>query len=181
MTHFLARYRKSFSSFGLQWPSPFCPHFFGRVTWPFLSTQGRSMWPSEMLASSIVISHLMFNPAQCTKKFRGKHWKTITIGLCVQQMEKACYFCVQLVISMLCPTLCDPMDYSPPGSSVHGIFQARRLEWVAIPFSRGSFRPGDQIQFSCSAGGFFTIWATRETQPNLGQFIKYWPYQKAWL
>ena len=37
-----------------------------------------------------------------------------------------------------CPTLCDPMDYSPPGSSVHGIFQARVLEWVAISFSRGS-------------------------------------------
>ena len=38
-----------------------------------------------------------------------------------------------------CPTLCDPMDCSPPGSSIHGIFQARILEWVAISFSRGSF------------------------------------------
>ena len=42
-----------------------------------------------------------------------------------------------------CPTLCDPMDCSPPGSSVHGIFQARRLEWVAISSSRGSFQPRD--------------------------------------
>ena len=42
----------------------------------------------------------------------------------------------------LCPTLCDPMDYSPPGSSVHGIFQARILEWVAISSSRGSSQPG---------------------------------------
>ena len=41
-------------------------------------------------------------------------------------------------ITMLCPTLCDPMDCSPSGSSVHGISQARILEWVAIPFSRGS-------------------------------------------
>ena len=43
-------------------------------------------------------------------------------------------------ITMLCPTLCDPMDCSPSGSSVHGISQARILEWVAISFSRGSFQ-----------------------------------------
>ena len=40
-------------------------------------------------------------------------------------------------------TLCDPMDYSLPGSSIHGIFQARVLEWVAISYSSGSFQPGD--------------------------------------
>ena len=51
-------------------------------------------------------------------------------------------------------TLCDPIDYSPPGSSVHGILQARILEWVAIPFSRGSFQSGDQIQVSYIAGKF---------------------------
>ena len=44
-----------------------------------------------------------------------------------------------LLSAQLCPTLCDPMEYSPPGSSVCGIFQARILGWVAIPFSRGSF------------------------------------------
>ena len=42
------------------------------------------------------------------------------------------------VRTQLCPTLCDPLDCSPPGSSVHGVFQARILEWVASPFSRGS-------------------------------------------
>ena len=46
------------------------------------------------------------------------------------------YMCV--LVSQSCPTLCYSMDYSPPGSSVHGILQARILEWVAIPFSRGS-------------------------------------------
>ena len=56
----------------------------------------------------------------------------------------------------------DPADYSPPGSSVHGILQARILEWVAIPFSRESSRPSDQTQVSYIAGSFFTIWATRE-------------------
>ena len=56
-----------------------------------------------------------------------------------------------------CQTLCDPMDHSPPGSSVRGIFQARILEWVAIPFSRGSFQPRDQICVSYIAGQFFTV------------------------
>ena len=60
------------------------------------------------------------------------------------------------------PTLCDPMDCSPPGSSVHGILQARILEWVAMPSSRGSSQSTDQTQVSCIAGRFFTIWATRE-------------------
>ena len=54
-----------------------------------------------------------------------------------------------------CPTLCNPMDCNPPGSSVHGILQARKLEWVAIPFSRGSSRPRDRTRVSCLAGGFF--------------------------
>ena len=44
-------------------------------------------------------------------------------------------------VAQSCPTLCNPMDYSPPGSSVHGILQARILEWVAISFSRGSSEP----------------------------------------
>ena len=55
------------------------------------------------------------------------------------------------------PTLCDPMDYT-----VHGILQARILEWVAVPFSRGSSQPRDRTQVSLIAGGFFTRWATRE-------------------
>ena len=56
-------------------------------------------------------------------------------------------------VAQLCPTLCNPMDYSLPGSSVHGILQARILEWVAIPFSRGSCQPRDQTQVSHIAGG----------------------------
>ena len=65
-------------------------------------------------------------------------------------------------VAQLCPTLCDPMDCSLPGSSVHGIFQARIMEWVAISFSRGSSWPRDQTRVSCIAGRFCTIWATRE-------------------
>ena len=61
-----------------------------------------------------------------------------------------------------CLTLCDPMDWSPPGFSVYGILQARILGWVAIPVCTGSSRPKDQTQVSCIASGFFTVWATRE-------------------
>ena len=66
------------------------------------------------------------------------------------------------VKSLSCVQLCDPMDYSLPGSSVHGILQARILEWVAIHFSRGSSQPKDWTQVSCIAGRFFTLWATRD-------------------
>ena len=61
------------------------------------------------------------------------------------------------------------MDYSLPGSSVHGIFQARVLEWVAISFSRGSYWPRDRTWVSCIAGRRFTIWATREALKILPQ------------
>ena len=63
----------------------------------------------------------------------------------------------------LCLTLCYPMDYT-----VHGILQARILEWVAVPFSRASSQPRNWTQISCTAGEFFTIWATREA-PMLSQ------------
>ena len=59
--------------------------------------------------------------------------------------------------AQLCLTVCDPMGCCLLGSSVHGTFQARILQWVAIPFSRGSSRPRDQTRVSCIAGRFFTI------------------------
>ena len=61
-----------------------------------------------------------------------------------------------LLVAHSCLTLCDSTDCSPPGSSVCKILQARTLEWVAIPFFRGSSRPRDRAQVSCTAGGFFT-------------------------
>ena len=65
-------------------------------------------------------------------------------------------------VAQSCPTLCDPMDCSLPGSSLHGIFQARVLEWGAIAFSRGSSWPRDQTQVSCIPGRCFNLRATRE-------------------
>ena len=69
--------------------------------------------------------------------------------------------CVCLV-AQLCLTGCEPMDSSLPGSSVHGISQAKILEWEAKSFSRESSQPRDWTWVSCITDGFFTVWATRE-------------------
>ena len=75
--------------------------------------------------------------------------------------------------SQSCLTLCNSMDCSPPGSSVHGIFQAWMLELVAISSSRESSWPRDQTCISCIAGGFFTTDATREAHITLDHPLKY--------
>ena len=77
---------------------------------------------------------------------------------------------VEVLVAQSCPTLCDPLDCSPPGPSVHKICQARTLEWRAIPFLRGTSWSRDQIQVSHITGRFFTIWATREASTLAHQF-----------
>ena len=62
---------------------------------------------------------------------------------------------VKVKVVQLCPTLCNPVDWGPPGASVHGILQARILKWVAIPFPRRASQPRNQTQVSCIAGRFF--------------------------
>ena len=74
-------------------------------------------------------------------------------------------------IAQLCLTLCNLMDCSLPGSSVHGIFQARILEWVSISFSRGSSLSRDWTWVSCTAGRFFTVWAIREANSKQKKII----------
>ena len=64
---------------------------------------------------------------------------------------------VNVTVITISLILCDTMDCSPPGSSVHGILQARILEWVAVPFSRGSSGPRDQTWVSKIAGRFFAV------------------------
>ena len=72
------------------------------------------------------------------------------------------YHSVCVLVTQSCLTLYNPVDCNQLGSSFPGIFQARILEWVVIPFSTGSSRPRYQTQISCIAGGFLTIWAIRE-------------------
>ena len=71
--------------------------------------------------------------------------------LVVQPVQSWATLCEKVLVAQSCPTLWDPMDYSPPGSSVHDISQARILEWVAISFSRGSFWQRDQtcVSYLC--------------------------------
>ena len=66
---------------------------------------------------------------------------------------------MKVKVTQSCLTLCNPTD-----CTVHGILQAKILEQVAIPFSRGSSQPRDQTQVSHTVGGFFTVWATREAR-----------------
>ena len=69
----------------------------------------------------------------------------------------SCPVVLKVLVAHLCSTLCDPMDCCPPDSSIHGILQLRILEWVAIFFSRESFRPEDPTQVPCITSRFFTI------------------------
>ena len=76
---------------------------------------------------------------------------------------------VHVCVCVSCSVVSDsllPLGYSLPGSSVHGIFQARVLEWVAISFSRRSSQLRDWTWVSCIAGWFFTVWVTREVTSN---------------
>ena len=80
--------------------------------------------------------------------------------------------CVCVCMCVSCSVMsnsCDLMNCSPPGFFVHGISQARILEWVSIPFSRGSSQPRDWTQVSRIAGRFFIIWATRQEVCHLCQ------------
>ena len=81
-----------------------------------------------------------------------------------QYQEVPYWYCwkVSVLVASSCQILCDPMDCNLPGSSVYGTSQARILESVAIPFSRGSSEHRDQTPVSRITGRFFTIWATRE-------------------
>ena len=82
---------------------------------------------------------------------------------------------VKMKVTQSCPTLSDPVDCS---FSVHGVFQARLLEWVAVPFSRGSSQPRGGPQVSLTEGRFFTIWAPREAHGYESWTIKKAKHQR---
>ena len=95
----------------------------------------------------------------------GCTWCQWTIHFKMVNMVKFMLSVFLCSVAQLCLTLCDPCSWPrPPGSSVHGIFQARMLQWVAISSSRGSSLPRDRSRVSCIAGRFFTTWA-----PGMGR------------
>ena len=140
-----------------------------RLPYPLLSPRvcsnscPLSCWCHPTLSSSVApfsscprLSYLLYLGMKPTKKTHVPYHKN---GATPSPDIWA--WCLLVLVTQSCPTLCDPMDCSPPGSSVHGILQARILEGVAIPFSRGSSPPRNWTQVSWIAVGFFTIWAAR--------------------
>ena len=148
----------------------------------------KSVWIWDKRVCSLAIPIYIFDEfthisMQCGKFFpaniqsRGellgykdklKTWKLPSRELCFGSKD-VCSACGQLLpvltvwsVSKLCLTLCDPMDCSPPGSSVPGILQARMLEWVAMASSRGSSWPRDPIRVSYICSQILYCWATRE-------------------
>ena len=106
-------------------------------------------WPSS--------SHSMRRMTQTLNQVLGTQgWFRPSLGPQCSQSESE--------VTLSCLTLCDPVDCSPPGSSVYGILQARILKWVANSFSRGSSLPRDRTQVFRIAGRCFNLWATREAQ-----------------
>ena len=97
----------------------------------------------------------------CSMKFT---WNPLTIAdLTAVPTEGAnCQCCCCCLVTKLCLNLCNLMDCSPPGSSVHGILQARTLEWVAISFSREPSWPRDWTRLFCNGRQILYHWATRE-------------------
>ena len=88
----------------------------------------------------------------------------------------------EMLVAQSCLTLCNPMDCSPPGSSVLGILQAGILEWVAIPFSKGSSRLRDQTRVSLIAGRYFTTEPPRKfLHRTLGRQNKIAPFLKLFI
>ena len=100
------------------------------------------MLPLNMISICSWLSCLIFKGNQLAGRSR------VCVCVCV---------CVCVLVTQSCPTLCNPMDCSWPGSSVHGILQARIVEWVAMPSSRGSSQPGDRTQVSCTAGRLYHL------------------------
>ena len=106
---------------------------------------GIRIWAFSLLSSECVHEHEI--PLE-----KSIHWLTWLVSSFSDWLKWS-------EVAQSCPTLCDPTDCSLPGFSVHGIFQARVLKWVAFSFSRGSPPPSDQTRVSCMGGRCFTHWA----------------------
>ena len=113
-----------------------------------------ALWLSEMCSLPLQLQGSRFHKQKHTMPcvfFFFFFWLAVQCGMWDLSSQK-----VNVKVTQSCPTLCDPMN-----CIVHGILQARILEWVAFPFSRGSSQPRNRTQVCCIAGGFLTSWATR--------------------
>ena len=129
----------------------------------------------EQMMTNLVCLFLRF-PSQCTflNVVAEREGDVYHVGCEYSSSADVCVI-PSMIVAQLCPTICDPMDSSSPGSSVHGMVQARTLGWVVISSSRASSWPRDWAQVSCnSSNGKWILycWATWET-PYLTVKIKF--------
>ena len=133
-------------------------YFFFRLFLTLLiSNPSSSVTPSSDFPERFS-SSLSFDPRQRLNASTTVHILGHRITILLKESESE--------VTQSCPTLCNSMDCSLPGFSIHGIFQARVLEWVAISFSRWSSWPRDRTWVSDTAGGCFTLWATSWCKSN---------------
>ena len=155
-------------------PQGFSVHgiFQAILAWVAISFSRGSSWPRNWTRVSCVscIDRWILYPLS----HQGSSLINI---LYIKNAKRSVWVCaVQYLVTQPCPALCDPVDCSPPGSSVHGISQVRILGWVAISSSRGSFQPRHGPGVSRIAGGFWTIWATREAHMWADHFLSVSPF-----
>ena len=130
-----------------------CMYIYIYIREYYAAIKKNEMLPFAVIWISSVqsLSHVrLCNPMKCSMPGPPVHHQ-LPEFICSNMDES------ESEVAQSCPTLFDPMDCSPPDSSIHGILQARVLEWVAISFSRGSSRPRDQTQVSCIAGRRFNL------------------------
>ena len=138
--------------------------YLGWTGWISLQTKGLS----RVFSSTVVWNHQFFGaqPSSSGPSLTFVCATRKTIALTIQSFVGKVMSLLfntlsesenESEVTQLCPTLCDPMNCSLPGFSLHGIVQARVLEWVAISFSRGSSQPRDWTRVSCIAGRCFTL------------------------
>ena len=141
--------------FGLPLQSPV-------MQWPHPYSTSLWKWKIWEATTSLVYTEVLWFSLQCKWILPHPLLISETYHLAPTQMQLELWnHAKESDVAQSCPTRRDPMDCSLPGSSVHGIFQARVLEWGAISFSRGSSRPRDRTQASLIVDRCFTAWATR--------------------
>ena len=116
-------------------------------------------WVTKFMSNSFMTSWTVAHQAPLSMGFPGKN-----TGVGCQFLLQCMKVKSESEVAQSWPTLSDPMDRSPPSSSVHGIFQARILEWVAISFSWGSSQPRDRTHVSCIGRWVLYCWASREAR-----------------
>ena len=162
------------------------------LAWRIPWTEEPGGLQSTALQSQTLLKRLS---THAVKKTKESHWQNVSVnilysckcfGICSwswrqePRMGEGCILCCVCLVAQLCLTLRDPMEWSPPGSSVHGILQARILEWITMPSSRGSSQPRDGTHVSCISSigrQVFSHSATWEAQSyHMFQQFHCWEY-----